>query len=273
MRILDQRNERGIALLIVLLVTALLIALIFEFSYATRISLNNAINFRDSQRAYFLAQAGVNAFKTSGAKIRELIPHGDLRPLPMIGEADTVIMVKWEDQRALINVNTVPDDKRNIVPDAPTAWLANLFSNKGISTEVVDKIIELKKLAPEKKFIFVSELHAVMSDEDYRKVAPFLTADSDSLININTASEDVLNSVLPNNQTEVNTILNRRKTNKISPGEVGLTQDTVKNVNVYNSLKDDSTYFRVYAYATVGGYTKQVEAAMNGNTISYWRAL
>ena len=43
-------NERGVALIIVLLVTALLIALIFEFAYGTRISLRAAVNFRDSQR-------------------------------------------------------------------------------------------------------------------------------------------------------------------------------------------------------------------------------
>ena len=31
--------------------------------------------------------------------------------------------------------------------------------------------------------------------------------------------------------------------------------------------------FRVYSYATVGGYTKQIEAIVNGNAIAYWRAL
>src|SRR5512139_2607372 len=54
------RNDRGVALLIVLLVTALLVALVFEFAYATRVSLRAAVNFRDSQRAYYLARSGVN---------------------------------------------------------------------------------------------------------------------------------------------------------------------------------------------------------------------
>ncbi len=45
------RNDRGVALLVTLLITALLIALIFEFAYATRISLQGAVNFRDGQRA------------------------------------------------------------------------------------------------------------------------------------------------------------------------------------------------------------------------------
>src|SRR5512147_2488161 len=56
------KNQRGVALIIVLLVTALLIALIFEFAYGTRISLRAAVNYRDSQRAYFLARSGVFLF-------------------------------------------------------------------------------------------------------------------------------------------------------------------------------------------------------------------
>ena len=54
------RDDRGVALIIVLLVTALLIALIFEFAYGTRISLRATVNFRNSQRAYYLARSGVN---------------------------------------------------------------------------------------------------------------------------------------------------------------------------------------------------------------------
>ncbi len=56
------QSNRGIALLVVLLVTALLIALIFEFAYGTRVSLRGAVNFRNSQRAYFLARSGVAIF-------------------------------------------------------------------------------------------------------------------------------------------------------------------------------------------------------------------
>jgi type II secretory pathway component PulK len=87
MRLPMPRSERGIALLIVLLVTALLIALIFEFSYATRISLNSAINFRDSQRAYFLARSGIFAFIKYGDKLRDYyIPQGEWGVVPLISD-------------------------------------------------------------------------------------------------------------------------------------------------------------------------------------------
>lgn len=258
------RSERGVALLIVLLVTSLLIALIFEFAYATRISLNSAINYRDSQRAYFLARSGIYAFIKYGDRLRDIyIPQGEWGIVPLISDGDTQVMIKWEDERGKININTV----------STFDWMATLFSNKGISTEVIDKIKELKKGPPPRTFVLLSELYAVMSDDDYLKVAGSLTTSSDSLININTASEDVLNSVLPNNQAEVMRIVSTRKTKKITAlSEVGLDQRTVA-ANVLNSLQMDSIVYRVTANAVVGGYTKTIEAVVKGGIISYWSAL
>jgi type II secretory pathway component PulK len=264
MRLPMLRSERGVALLIVLLVTALLIALIFEFSYATRISLNSAISFRDSQRAYFLARSGIYAFIQYGDKLRDYyIPQGEWGIVPMISDGDTQVLIKWEDERGKININTV----------SSFDWVGALLSNKGISTEVVAKIKALKQGPPVRTFVLLSELHEVVPDEDYFKVAGYLTTSSDSMININTASEDVLNSVLPNNQSEVMRIVSARRAKKITTlGEVGLDQSKVA-ANVLNSLQMDSTVYRVYSYATVGGFTKQTEAVVNGGKISYWRAL
>jgi type II secretory pathway component PulK len=264
MRLPILRNERGVALLIVLLVTSLLIALIFEFSYATRISLNSAINFRDSQRAYFLARSGIYAFIKYGDKLRDIfIPQGEWGVVPMISDGDTQVLIKWEDERGKININTV----------SSLDWVGTLFSNKGISTEAVAKIKALKQGPPIRTFVLLSELYAVMSDDDYLKVVGYLTTSSDSMININTASEDVLNSVLPNNQSEVMRIVSTRKTIKITAlSDVGLNQNTVA-ANVLNSLQVDSAAYRVYANATVGGYTKTIEAVVNSGIISYWSAL
>lgn len=253
------------ALLIVLLVTALLIALIFEFSYATRISLNSAINFRNSQRAYFLARSGMYAFIKYGDQLRDFyIKQGEPGDVPGLSEADTRVILVWKDERGKININTV----------SSFDWVGNLFALKGISTEVVDKIQALKQGPPSRTFVLLSELHAVMSDDDYIKVVDDLTTSSDSMININTASEDVLNSVLPNNRSDVTTIMNTRKTKKIAAvGDVGLNQSTVTNVSVLNSLRIDSTTYQIYITAMVGDYTKTLEAIVNGNVISYWRAL
>jgi type II secretory pathway component PulK len=225
--------------------------------------LNSAVNFRDSQRAYYLARAGIGAFTKYGDQLRQIIPVGEFQPVPGIEEN---ILLKWEDQRGLINVNTAVGN-----PNVALDWLANLFENKGISTDVLQKIVDLKK--ERGSFRFVSELRTVMSDEEYTKVAPFLTVDSDGMINMNTASVDVLESVLPDKPQAVSTIVNTRRNRQITSwADVGLDQRT-ENPAVLNMLAGDSTFFRVYSYATVGDYTKQVEAVFQGGNLTFMKAL
>ncbi len=242
------QSNRGIALLVVLLVTALLIALIFEFAYGTRISLRGAVNFRNSQRAYFLARSGVAIFTKFG-QLKDMVPQGEWGVVPIISAGDTEVRFKWEDERGKLNVN-----------DALTlGWVEELFTQEGVSIAVVDQVKELRRT--EGRFKLLSELRKVMSDEDYTKVARFLTVSSDSKININTASEEVLNSVLMNNRVAVGMIVNNRKEKPIeSLDAVGLNPSANPNLVTSNGT------LMVYSYATVGGYTKQIESIGN----SYW---
>jgi len=271
------RNEHGVALLIVLLVTALLIALIFEFAYATRISLNSAVNFRDSQRAYFLARSGINAFIKGGDGLRKLIPPGDWYPLPFLSEESTVIMVKWEDESGKIKINDIKNDP------ATKEVVTRLFETmKGIDRKVVDGMTDQNSDIT--SLTLLSGLREFMSNDEFMKVADSLTVSLVSRntvsINVNTASRDVLQSLnIP--AMDVERIVQDRKdtpyaaTDLTSTGRlssiIGLQ---INRANLQSYLKTESAgYYKYSAYATVGGYTKQVEAIVNGNVISYWRAL
>ena len=53
---MKRSDEKGIALIITLLVVTLLTALIVEFAYSARVNLSAAGNFRDKQKAYYLAK-------------------------------------------------------------------------------------------------------------------------------------------------------------------------------------------------------------------------
>ncbi|MDT8440031.1 MAG: type II secretion system minor pseudopilin GspK [Desulfuromonadales bacterium] len=54
-------TERGMALLVVLVVIALLTSLLVELGYSTLVDLRLTETFRDSTRAYYLAKGGINA--------------------------------------------------------------------------------------------------------------------------------------------------------------------------------------------------------------------
>jgi len=58
------RNERGIALILVLLVVGALSAILLNLNYTTRVNLHLAENFRDETRASFLARGTVEAAVT-----------------------------------------------------------------------------------------------------------------------------------------------------------------------------------------------------------------
>jgi general secretion pathway protein K len=270
-------RDRGVALLIVLLVTALLIALIFEFAYGTRVSLRGAVNFRDSQRAYFLARSGVAIF-TKFPELKELVPEGEWGVVPVISAGDTEVRIKWEDESGKIKINDIKKDA------ATLEVVRTLFESiKGIDTTVVDGIAGPQ--SDISNLVLLSGLHQYMNDEDYNKVYKSLTVSPVSqnkvTINVNTASADVLQSLGISASDADRIITDRQATpyvpsDLLSTGKVSLIigNKLLNGLNLTSYLTPNSVgYYKILAYATVGGYTKQVEAIINGNTISYWRAL
>lgn len=262
-------RDRGVALLIVLLVTALMIALVFEFAFGTRVSLRAAVNFRDSQRAYFLARSGVSfAGKALSDHLKNNKPLEDLEQrewqiVPIVSAGDVELRVRWDDEAGKINIANVrtgnPSLKR-------LDWL---LAAKGIGDDVLEAINAKQELK------LTSELHEVMSDEEFGKIQESVTVFGADKIDINTASSDVLQS-LGMSELLASRIIERRKQEPF---------DSLSRINEFPGMETaiagmldvTSNVFLVRSYATVGGYTKQAEAVIvrsaSGFTIKYWRIL
>lgn len=272
------KNNRGVALLIVLLVTALLTALIFEFAYGTRVSLRSAVNYRDRERAYFLARAGVNfvgALLSDNVKkglLQDNLEQREWQIVPIVSAGDTELRVRWEDEGGKINISTV------YYKGTPAYdRLSMLFQVLVINQNVLDQITPSP--TDRRKFNLLTELHQYLSDEAYGKIKDFVTVSPVEKIDINTATSEVLQSL------------------GLSPGLAGMMVER-RNSQPFKKLEDVSAFpgfnrtdlipqldvtsnvFKVNSFATVGGYTKQVEAvitrtsdASNPFKINYWRAL
>jgi type II secretory pathway component PulK len=259
-------NNRGVALLITLLVTALLIALIFEFAYGTRVSLRAAVNFRDSQRAYFLARSGMYAFAKSD-DLKDSIPQGEWGVVPIVSGGDTELRIKWEDEKGKIKISKI---RKNDTSNPSYDWMAQLFFSKVIDLNILEKVINDQMI-----FQLPTQLHQVMSDEDFPKIEKFVTTMTpDYQINIYTASREVLESL---GITQAESLMTDR-------GQVQFTkpsdlQSYFSSQQAYNKVSGflgfSSNIYKVYSYATVGDYTKQVEAIIQKKpfTVLYWRAL
>ncbi len=280
-----QRNDRGVALIIVLLVTALLIALIFEFAYGTRISLRAAVNFRDSQRAYYLARSGVNFVgrylagnlqpdpATGKDHKYDKLEQQEWQTVPFMPGNDAELRVRWEDEAGKIKISDVQTNKfRQIM-------LNTLFENKGIDRTVLDKITDINSGI--NKLGLLTGLYQYMSDDDYRKVNDFVTTSQVDKIDINTASPEVLQSLGISAGAADLIVEARNKAPFTDHAKVsdfaGINNTFLTTLQVANFLTETSDVFKVYSYATVGGYTKQVEAVItrsaSGFTVNYWRAL
>jgi type II secretory pathway component PulK len=270
------RNDRGVALIIVILVTALLIALIFEFAYSTRISLRSAVNFRDSQRAYYLARSGVKfaglllSYNLKQGNSQDNIEQRDWQIVPITtGSNDTELKVRWEDEGGKINVSNV------VKGNTTYNRLVILFTNRGINQNILDQI-SAWMIEERRSFNLLTELHQFLNDEDFGKVADSLTLAPVTQININTASVDVLESIGINSSL-ASMAVERRNTEPFK--DAGSVAEFLGPTNAMaaGQLTTTSNVVKVNSFATVGGYTKQIEAVITrsttGYTVNYWRAL
>lgn len=251
------KNKSGVALLIALLVTALLIALVFEFAYATRVSLRSAVNFRDGERAYFLARSGVNyaAKFLANKKLQEMLPQGEWMTIPIVSEGDTELRIRWEDEFGKISIT-------DLSTQAALDRVARLFELTGVAPNVLDMMQERVKVRG--VFRLLSELHEVMSDEDFSKVGDFLSVRISSQLNIYSAPEMVLKSSVISEKAIADIIADRNAGVSKSISEYGLS----------GAFTTTSSLYQVSSVATVGDYTKQVEAIVGSdNSILYWKSL
>ena len=265
---IGMRNNRGVALIIVLLVTALMIALIFEFAYGTRVSLHAAVNFRDSQRAYFLARSGFGVFARF-PELRSYILQGELGTVPYVSEGDRELRMLWEDESGKITVAAIA--KGN---DAYNR-LTKLFD---ILQNDHDKLDQMSTWMMEEQrgLSLITELHRFLNDEEYGKVAGFLTVHTTGKININTASSKVL-QCLGLSAPDADSIVESAKREPFDPGKKPINNAPGMTPLIAGQLVVSSNVFKVSSIATVGGYTKQIDAIMTlnvpGFTVNYWRAI
>lgn len=101
-------NQRGMALLLVLVVVALLSALLTELAFSTLIDLRLAETFRDSTRAAYLAKGGVRVGRALLQEDRNTWDHESEfwgQGVASYPVGDGVISVTVKDQDGLFNLN------------------------------------------------------------------------------------------------------------------------------------------------------------------------
>jgi general secretion pathway protein K len=104
-------DERGMALLVTLLIVTLVAVVVLNLNYLMRVEVHSAANFRDEVKAYYLATSGVTLV---GELLRHDLPElAELKRHLLAGEPQTVpvgedsVTVRVVDEQAKINLNAL----------------------------------------------------------------------------------------------------------------------------------------------------------------------
>lgn len=157
-------NQRGAALLMVATVTAVLMAVVIEFSYSTRVDLSLAKNFRDDARATFLARAGIDAggvvliydYQQDEPKIDYIWTDMSMSSMPdelwslaytmpmEIGGGTVIINI--EDELSKVNINQFVNKSgvrvKNEVIERLAAWIEHFEIDPDIADEIAFSIVD-----------------------------------------------------------------------------------------------------------------------------------
>ncbi|HEY6008837.1 MAG TPA: type II secretion system minor pseudopilin GspK [Geobacteraceae bacterium] len=139
------KGERGFALVITLIVTALLVALAAEFVNEVYVETSLSHNFVDGQQASLLAASGVDGgvallrFTTASQGYTTLADSW-AKPLKMEDERGGLTVI-IEEESAKLNLNTVAGDNGTFLPPFSDVFL-RLLKKQGISSDVADALAD-----------------------------------------------------------------------------------------------------------------------------------
>lgn len=305
------RNERGFALVLTLVITALLVALTAEFVDEVFVDTSARQNFVDGQQASLLAASGV----TGGTKLLQIglasqeFSLDQLNKLLNVEDEKGTIKVTIEDESGKLNINTLVDsfgkDNSYFRPVAE-----RLFRKLTLDPKLLDAVADwigsnqvartagakspyyqaqnppyVAKGAPmdtyeELRLVKGFDNAAVEKLRPYLTVYPNITGGIGSLINVNTAARELLASLDPSvTDSMVQEIMDKRKDTPFkSATDLG---SRVSGMSVLAPSLDNNTIkcekgqiFRLTSRAKVGETTRVVEAVVKpGGTppILYWR--
>jgi general secretion pathway protein K len=301
-------GERGFALVITLIISALLVALATEFIHEVYVETTLNRSFADAQQASLLADSGV----TGGTRLLQTLLAGQeysslldqwARPLELPDEKGT-LSVKIAEEDGKINLNSLVFPNGTLTNSQP--MLLRLFTSLKVPTDLCDAVIDwtdnndsprpggaetsyYKSLqnpyeAKNAALETLDELRLIkgFDEKTVEKVAPFVTIYGDAAagissgkVNINTAPLEVLAALEGMNIDLARRVLEYRKTTPIKSGEITRIPGLEGiGIGLQNKVTVKGTTFRILSQARVNETTRSVEAVVTlDGKVLYWREL
>ncbi len=290
-------NEKGMVLLLVLVVVALLSALLSDFAFSTLVDLRLAETFRDTTRSEYLARGGITAgrmiLQTDNNKYDA---RDDINELWSIGVqeyplAEGSVSVRIDDLDGRLPLNLLVDQQGNpnmIYRDRFTrlceeVGLDNPNALADALTDWLDPDHEPGPEGAEDIYYFTQDppyeatdgaLHSLddlilvrgFSKEALKKLEPFVTSFGNGKLNINTAPPEVLRIWDAESASAVEDLLSRRAKGPFKRLEE--LRDTL-GVNVFTAINRNldlavvSSYYLINSQGRFNDGARRMQAIVN----------
>lgn len=298
------KDETGLALVTVLVITAVIVTLVTGFIYRVHILSARAEDLGYSARAGVLAADGVSMAMAALVELRKKEPNlvidegGLVFSRPVDGGA---VEVRVVDERGKLSTRVV--HPATGLPDAKTEepmrrLLASLKLDEGLADALADwqdrdsaprpagaEEAWYSGLAPPYEprnapVETVEELHLVkgFSPEAVRKIAPYVTPYSaDGAVNINTAPKAVLGALTEGMSPGLaDELIRARKSKPFRDRSDVMKVPGFRTIGfgLQDRVTVASDTYRVYSRAIVGEVVREAEAVITtGGAVLYWREM
>jgi len=148
----ERRDERGVALILALLVLALLVAIVLEFDAEARRELKEAAVFRDSVKAAALTRAATQAMRAvlkEDMRLKQALgikadALTDFWATPLVNYplGDGTLSGRLGDERGKLNLNLLSNQADDNARKAMIARVYRLFEAVGVNPLLVDALAD-----------------------------------------------------------------------------------------------------------------------------------
>jgi general secretion pathway protein K len=293
-------DNKGMALILTLMVVTIITAMVVEFAYGVYVSTNSLNNWQASQRLSLVAKSATQLGSGLLAEKAALLPYTypgvfEISQKAPFEEIDSTITLRVEDENSKFNLNTLRGLQTSSDPYAtPYYAFVRLLTALNLQTDIADRICywidsntthrprDAKSETKNAKLDSIDELLLIpgIGRESYETLLPYVTIYGDSRININGAEVPVIMSL--SDKIDRHMAENLISYREITPFETTDISSKVAGfetagTSLLGHITVKGSSFRIIATASSGDVKRIIDSIVDisgsSRIVRYWKEM